>query len=121
MGSTESVKKLLDAGADPNKFEVDGWSALHWAARNGHLSVTTLLLENGAHLGQEDSGGHTALDWAYDREHWDVVRALEQWTDKNQFDKSGDSYQQIDSKRKTRNIRTRGNPRQLWDTRYDIR
>lgn len=119
MGSTESVEMLLDAGADPNKFEVDGWSALHWAARNGHLGVATLLLENGAHLEQEDSGRHTALDWAYDREHWDVVRALEQWTDKNQFDKSGNSYQQKYSKRKTRNVRIRGNPRQLWDSRHD--
>ena len=47
MGCTECVKLLLDAGANPNDFEYDGWSALHWAARNGHLGIATMLLEHG--------------------------------------------------------------------------
>jgi ankyrin repeat protein len=84
MGSTEYVKKLLDAGADPNKFEYDGWSALQWAARNGHPDVATLLLNCGARLDQQDSDDQTPLDWALDREHWDVSRVLQQWTDKNE-------------------------------------
>ena len=77
MGSTACVKLLLDAGADPNKFEYDGWSALHWAARNGHVEVTQLLIDNGARLDQEDSRGHTPLEWAADREQWNVVSVLE--------------------------------------------
>ena len=75
-GSTECVKKLLDAGADPNKFEFDGWSALHWASRNGHLEAVRLLLEHGARLDQRDYQSHTPLDWAIDREHWEVVEIL---------------------------------------------
>ncbi|KAF2651686.1 ankyrin, partial [Lophiostoma macrostomum CBS 122681] len=61
MGSTESAKKLLEAGADPNVFEHDGWSALHWAARNGHLDVLKLLLSYGARTEVRDSRGHTPL------------------------------------------------------------
>jgi ankyrin repeat protein len=67
MGSTECVHKLLDAGADPNKFEISDWSALHWAARNGHLEVAKLLLEHSARLYHKDKKSHTPLDWAFDR------------------------------------------------------
>jgi len=31
MGSLTCVRKLLEAGANPNAYELDGWSALHWA------------------------------------------------------------------------------------------
>ncbi|KAF2828811.1 ankyrin, partial [Ophiobolus disseminans] len=48
QGSTECVKILLEAGADPNETEYDGWPPLHWAARNGHLDVLLLLLQYGA-------------------------------------------------------------------------
>ena len=30
------TKQLLDAGADVNATDNDGWSGLHWSARNGH-------------------------------------------------------------------------------------
>jgi hypothetical protein len=80
MGSTECAKKLLDAGADPNIYEVDGWSALHWAARNGHLKVAEFLVDHGARLGQPDHEGHIPLDWAIGREHWEVVSFLERRT-----------------------------------------
>jgi hypothetical protein len=83
MGSTECVQMLLDAGADPNKFEIDSWSALHWAARNGHSGVAKLLLEHDARLDHHDSKGHTPLDWAIDREHWDVVNLFEEWIANN--------------------------------------
>jgi ankyrin repeat protein len=110
MGSTECVKDLLDAGADPNEFEVDGWSALHWAARNGHLGVATLLLERGASLGQRDRRGHTPLNWAINREHWDVVSVLKRWSDKNALGRL-DSTLQLQSMHATRYTR------QLWDHR----
>lgn len=117
MGSTECVKKLLDAGANPNKLEYDDWSALHWAARNGHLDVTTLLLDYGARLSQRDSGGHTPLDWAFDREHRDVLGVLERWAHNNGSRRVGDSLQQQDLERATMNTRAFRNTWQLWDYR----
>jgi hypothetical protein len=47
MGCIEAIRKLLDAGADPNKQERNGWTALHWAVANGHLTVAELLLQHG--------------------------------------------------------------------------
>jgi len=47
MGCVEAIRKLLDAGADPNKQERNGWTALRWAVANGHLTVAELLLQHG--------------------------------------------------------------------------
>jgi ankyrin repeat protein len=47
MGCVEAIRKLLDAGADPNKQERNSWTALHWAVANGHLTVAELLLQHG--------------------------------------------------------------------------
>jgi ankyrin repeat protein len=38
-GDTDVVKLLLAKGADVNAKEDDGWTPLHWAARNGHKAV----------------------------------------------------------------------------------
>jgi ankyrin repeat protein len=70
MGSTECVQMLLDARADPNELEIDGWSAVHWAARNGHLDLAILPLEHNERLYHQNRKGYTPLDWAVDREHW---------------------------------------------------
>ena len=64
MGSTESVLALLEAHSEPNAFEADGWSALHWAARKGRTDVARLLLRFGADHTHEDDFGYTPLDWA---------------------------------------------------------
>ena len=117
MGSTECVTILLDAGADPNEFEVDGWSALHWAARNGHLDIATMLLEHGASLSQEDKGGHTPLDWAVDREHWDVAGVLERWSNGNELPGFYDTSRILALRRTTLRKYATRNIGQLWDYR----
>lgn len=38
------MKELLDAGADPLLEDVDGWTALHWAAFYGNVYATRTLL-----------------------------------------------------------------------------
>lgn len=75
-GSTEVVRILLENGADPNWSEKDGWTALHWAARNNHPATVALLIEHHVELDAEDSYRLTALDWAMDRQHWDAAAMI---------------------------------------------
>ncbi|CAE7176774.1 caskin2, partial [Symbiodinium microadriaticum] len=44
-GSAECVQRLLQARAEVNAVEEDGWSALHFASKEGHLQVCQSLLE----------------------------------------------------------------------------
>ncbi|KAF7503672.1 hypothetical protein GJ744_003401 [Endocarpon pusillum] len=116
MGSTECVKRLLAAGADPNAFEIDGWSALHWAARNGHPDVATLLLAYGASLDHRDGRGHTPLHWAVDREYWDVAAVLVCWSDNCRLGRIGSTSQLQELREKIASMHTQ-NTRQLSDRR----
>ena len=42
----------------------DGWTALNWAAWNGHDTVIPLLLEADAQIDAQDNDGWTPLIWA---------------------------------------------------------
>ena len=87
-GQAESVRLLLDGGADKDREntvtwrhvdEAARWRPLHYACAAGHESVARLLLQRGARTGKVDSDG----DWtdqplhvACARGHVDVVRLL---------------------------------------------
>jgi ankyrin repeat protein len=47
--NTEDAKSLIGKGADANsRTSPNGWSALHYAARNGNVEIVQLLLKSGA-------------------------------------------------------------------------
>ncbi|XP_011160890.2 ankyrin repeat domain-containing protein 40 isoform X1 [Solenopsis invicta] len=48
LGDTDGVQDLLNVGVDVNARDVNGWTALHWACKEGHLDIAALLLKNGA-------------------------------------------------------------------------
>lgn len=56
-GNFESVKMLVELGADVNKKDRYGWTALHYAASEGYEEICRFLLRNGANLRAEDKDG----------------------------------------------------------------
>jgi ankyrin repeat protein len=68
-GQADIVRLLLDAGEDPNRFNLEGNHAhttpLHQAVLGGHEAVVRLLVERGARLDIRDTIWHgTPLGWA---------------------------------------------------------
>lgn len=57
IGDRETVRALLEEGADVNAVYGDGSTALHWAAGNADLELTRMLLENGAKVSMKTRVG----------------------------------------------------------------
>ncbi|CAM0883901.1 unnamed protein product [Alopecurus aequalis] len=73
--SVSTSQYLLTHGADPNKSNSDGISALHSAAGSGDTELVELLLLNGAYVDQVASCG-TALHCAVTQDHSSTVKVL---------------------------------------------
>ena len=73
----DAVRSLLKSGEDVNAAQGDGMTALHWAARNGDLELTQMLLFAGANVKATTRlGGYTPLLMAADQGHAKVIAAL---------------------------------------------
>ena len=82
-GDALTLEHLVNWGevAELNQRDADGWSPLHYAARNGNRACANLLIEAAAHHGRLDLAatdykGRTALDVAFQHGHADVVVVL---------------------------------------------
>lgn len=60
-GRGETAKALIDAGADVNAVDIEGYTPLHLAIRNGHTEVTKALLASGAETSISSEYGYTPL------------------------------------------------------------
>ena len=76
LGLTDLVSHLLQHGATPNAVNDRGWSALHFAAQEGHTALARLLIEAGAEVDLRDQDGNTPLSNAVFSRSTDVVRVL---------------------------------------------
>ena len=79
FGHTEPIKLLLAAGASVHATDLGGLTPLHIACEKGRPDAAVCLLEHGADLLCTDSIGRTAMDWAQDKGHSNVVAAVESW------------------------------------------
>src|SRR5690606_13737426 len=94
-GSVESVRLLLERGANPNHKPHGGqltvyspryFQPLHHAAYKGYLEVASLLLEHGADVEAEKTTpyrsierGETPLEMAALAGHVEMVELLQEW------------------------------------------
>jgi len=92
-GDTYTLKKLLDAGADPNCYYKDsGNTALHRAAASGHPEVISMLVEAGADPNARNNDRATALHLAAGMGQAEAIGALAgAGADLNLPDKDDDS------------------------------
>ena len=75
-GKSEIVQLLLPL-SDINKGDEDDWTALHFAACHGHLSIVSLLLsQEGIDINKKNIFGSTPLDYARAMNHRSVESEL---------------------------------------------
>ncbi|CAL7951422.1 unnamed protein product [Xylocopa violacea] len=73
----DRVKMLLKKGVSVNVEDLAGYTALHYAARNGHYEICKILLENNATVNaQTRCGRATALHRAAMQGHVSIVELL---------------------------------------------
>src|SRR4030095_13156445 len=76
-GDAAAVTAALDRGADVNAKFRYGTTALFQAAERGNAAVAKILIDRGADVKVKDTFYNaTAMTWAIDGDHWDVVRLL---------------------------------------------
>jgi len=80
MGHTDVVKYLINKGADVHatcrRFDDRAFTPLHLAAWSGRADVVRTLLTEGADANLKTKKGRTALYFAQERDHTDVVNLL---------------------------------------------
>ncbi|MEO3869128.1 ankyrin repeat domain-containing protein [Nonomuraea sp. B12E4] len=92
----EVAGALLAGGADVNGREAGGWTALLWAAANGHAATARVLIEAGAEIDATNDDGDTPLTLAARRGALGVAQVLlEAGADHEKYDGDGDSPLEI--------------------------
>ena len=72
----ETVRQLLDLGANIKAAKEDGMPPLHWACKHGHPEVVKLLLVHGANIEEESADGIKPLHVASRNGNHDIVKLL---------------------------------------------
>ncbi len=73
---------LTQKGARLNEQEDSlGWTALIWAAKEGHYENVSALLDAGADINLKDSTGKTAYDWSIENGHNAIAEKLKSQLD----------------------------------------
>lgn len=63
-GNLESIRLLINAGADINAQNVQGITPLHMAATRKNVEIVQLLIDSGADIQTKDNEGHTPWHYA---------------------------------------------------------
>ena len=74
--NSQILQRLGEKGADINLRDLNGETALHWAAREGSVGGVEWLLANGAVVNSTSGVGHTPLHVATENGHEQACRIL---------------------------------------------
>lgn len=89
---TVAVQALLNKNADVNAAQVDGMTALHWAAYHDDLATVKLLVQGGADVSAENRYGVPPLALACTNGSGQIVKLLlESGADPNAEPRSGET------------------------------
>lgn len=72
-GQLESVKTLVEAGADINALTADGKNGIGLAIFNGNYAVADYLIDQGADVNQADAQRFSPLFWAVERRNMETA------------------------------------------------
>ncbi len=75
-GDPQAVEAALNAGANINYADSNGWTALMMAALYGHIDIVRLLIDAGAHVNCANNYGNSALIYAAGEGYTEIVRLL---------------------------------------------
>ena len=88
----ESLKLLLEYGADPNVLDLGNCTPLHWAATKGNLAAVKILLDAKIDPNLQDLAKSTALHEAVRKKNKKIIEILiKNGADPNLADISGHS------------------------------
>ena len=76
-GDLESVKKIVEYGADVNEMS-NGMTPLMFASRYNKVEILKFLVSKGARINRKDSKGFTALNYAEQANAFEAVQYLKQ-------------------------------------------
>jgi ankyrin repeat protein len=71
------LRAVLEAGADPNVPQQQGFVPLHEAATNGSREMAELLVKHGANPRLANDAGKTSIDLATDNGHSELAAWLQ--------------------------------------------
>ncbi|MGE0009953.1 MAG: ankyrin repeat domain-containing protein [Candidatus Babeliales bacterium] len=75
-GNKEVLEKMPKSTVFINSRDINGLTALHHAARNGHIEIINFLLEHGAQIESKDKTGQTPLHLAAQSGQANAVKLL---------------------------------------------
>ncbi|ARU62771.1 hypothetical protein CBW65_18695 [Tumebacillus avium] len=77
-GTPEMIQVLLEGGAILNLQAKNGRTPLHWAVDSLQTENVRQLVKNGANVKTIDYVGKTALDYAKEKQHDEIIQLLQQ-------------------------------------------